>query len=163
MNSLTIKNLPTLPFDVAEAVNQLRVNLSLCGSGVKKIMITSSVPNEGKSFVAMNLWRTLAGMGTKTLLIDCDLRNSEMRAKYNFSGLEKFSGIVYFLAGQVPLNDALYKTNVENGFIIPVSTSIANPSMLLEDPLFKGMLDECSKVFDYIIVDTPLWAALRMH
>lgn len=155
MNSLTIKNLPALPFEVTEAINQLRINLSLCGSNIKKVMITSSVPNEGKSFVALNLWRAMADMGAKTLLIDCDLRNSEMRSKYSFSGLEKISGIAYFLAGRVNLNDALYKTNVENGFIIPVTTAIANPAILLEDPLFKGMLDECSKVFDFIILDTP--------
>lgn len=160
MNLLTIRNLPELPFEVTEAINQLRINLSLCGSNIKKIMITSSVPNEGKSYVSLNLWRSLAEMGKKTLLIDCDLRNSEMRSKYNFSGVEKVSGIAYFLAGQVNLNDALYKTNVANGFIIPVTTAISNPSMLLEDPLFKGMLEECSKVFDYIILDTPPLASV---
>lgn len=155
MNNLTIKNLPALSFEVTEAINQLRINLSLCGSNVKKVMITSSVPNEGKSFVSLNLWRAMADMGAKTLLIDCDLRNSELRSKYNFSGLEKVSGIAYFLAGQVNLNDALYRTNVDNGYIIPVSTAVANPAILLEDPLFKGMLDECAKVFDFIILDTP--------
>lgn len=160
MNLLTIKNLPELPFEVTEAINQLRVNLSLCGSNVKKIMITSSVPNEGKSFVAMHLWRSMAELGKKTLLIDCDLRNSEMRSKYNLSGLEKISGLAYFLAGQVNLNDAIYRTNVANGYIIPVTTAISNPSMLLEDPLFKGMLAECLKVFDYIILDTPPLASV---
>lgn len=137
MNSLMIKNLPNMPFEVTEAINQLRVNLSLCGSGVRKIMVTSSVPNEGKSFVAVNLWRAMAGMGHKTLLIDCDLRNSEMRSQYSFSGVEKLSGIAYFLAGQVNLNEALYKTNVPNGFIIPVTTSIANPSIRWKIPCLR--------------------------
>lgn len=155
MKTIVIKNLPELPFEVTEAINQLRINLSLSGSNIKKVMITSSVPNEGKSFVAINLWRSMAEMGKKTLLIDCDLRNSEMRSQYNFSGVEKFSGIAYFLSGQVNLNDTIYRTNVDNGYIIPVTTAVSNPSMLLEDPLFKGMLTECLKVFDFIIVDTP--------
>lgn len=160
MKTLTIKNLPELPFEVTESINQLRINLSLCGSNVKKIMITSSVPNEGKSFVAVQLWRSMAAMGKKTLLIDCDLRNSEMRSKYGLSGLDKLSGLAYFLAGQADLNEAIYRTNIDNGYIIPVTTAISNPSMLLEDPLFKAMLTECLKVFDFIILDTPPLASV---
>lgn len=160
MNLLTIKNLPDLSFEVTEAINQLRINLSLCGSNVKKIMITSSVPGEGKSFVAVNLWRSMAETGKKTLLVDCDLRNSKMRSAYHFSGLEKDCGLTYFLAGKTNLNEAIYRTNVENGYILPVNTLISNPSMLLEDPLFKGMLTECMNVFDYIILDTPPLAAV---
>ena len=57
MKELEIKKLPELPFNVVEALNQLRINLSFCGSDVKTIMITSSTPNEGKSFVTMQLWR----------------------------------------------------------------------------------------------------------
>ena len=50
MNKLQIGKMPQLPFEVSEAINQLRINLSFCGSDVKTIMITSSTPNEGKSF-----------------------------------------------------------------------------------------------------------------
>ena len=57
MNKLQIGKMPQLPFEVSEAINQLRINLSFCGSDVKTIMITSSTPNEGKSFVTMQLWR----------------------------------------------------------------------------------------------------------
>ena len=82
MNTLELKTLPELPFDVTEALNQLRVNLEFCGSEVKTIMITSSTPNEGKSYVSLNLWRAIANMGHRVLLIDVDIRNSEMRTKY---------------------------------------------------------------------------------
>ena len=60
MNSLVIKNLPELPFAVEEAINQLRVNLGFCGDQIKTVMITSSVPNEGKSFVTIHLWKLMA-------------------------------------------------------------------------------------------------------
>ena len=59
MKLLTIENLPEIQFDTQEAINQLRVNLGFTGADVKTIMITSSVPNEGKSFVAINLWLSL--------------------------------------------------------------------------------------------------------
>ena len=77
MNTLELKTLPELPFDVTEALNQLRVNLEFCGSEVKTIMITSSTPNEGKSYVSLNLWRAIASMGHRVLLIDVDIRNSD--------------------------------------------------------------------------------------
>ena len=71
----------TLPFDVTEALNQLRINLGFCGDQIKTIMVTSSVPNEGKSFVTMQLWKMIAEVGTPAILIDCDLRNSRDTAQ----------------------------------------------------------------------------------
>ena len=59
MKELQIRNMPELPFDMSEALNQLRVNLGFCGDQVKTVMVTSSVPNEGKSFVAMQLWKQM--------------------------------------------------------------------------------------------------------
>lgn len=114
MKELEIKKLPELPFNVVEALNQLRINLSFCGSNIKSVMVTSSVPNEGKSFITMQLWKMMAEVGAPTVLIDCDLRNSEMRRKYGVSNLgkEKLIGAPYYLAGQVDMQDVIYKTNV---------------------------------------------------
>lgn len=55
MKKLEIQRMPQLPFDVAEALNHLRINLSFCGDQIKTVMVTSSIPNEGKSFIAMQL------------------------------------------------------------------------------------------------------------
>ena len=63
MKSLTINKLPDLSFDVSEALNQLRINLSFSGPNVKRVMITSSVPNEGKSYISVGLWRSIASVG----------------------------------------------------------------------------------------------------
>lgn len=152
---LQIKKLPVLPFGVTESLNQLRVNLGFCGSDIKTIMVTSSTPDEGKSFVSMNLWRMMAETGARTLLIDADLRNSEMRTAYGIVCEEKLKGIVYYLAGKTSLENAIYRTNIPNGYMIPMASAIANPSILLESNNFKVMLEECAKNFDYIILDTP--------
>ena len=56
-------------------------------------------------------------MGSRVLLIDCDLRKSEMRAKYGISSDEKITGIAHYLAGKVELPDAIYSTNVPNGVL----------------------------------------------
>lgn len=155
MNHLTIQHLPELPFEVEESINQLRVNLGFCGDQIKTVMITSSVPNEGKSFIAIHLWRMLAELGSRVLLIDCDLRLSEMRTKYGISSAEKLTGIVHYLAGKVELQDAVYTTNIPNGFFMPVAASVANPTILLENPRFTEMIETCARQFDYILIDTP--------
>lgn len=155
MNHLTIQHLPELPFEIEEAVNQLRVNLGFCGDQIKTVMITSSVPNEGKSFITMQLWRMMAEVGSRVLLIDCDLRKSEMRAKYGISSDEKITGIAHYLAGKVELPDAIYSTNVPNGFLMPLAASVANPSILLENPRFAEMVEVCAGQFDYVLIDTP--------
>ena len=56
-------NIQALPYAVEEAMNRLRVNIKFCGKNTKKIMIISSVPNEGKSTVSVNLWKMLAEAG----------------------------------------------------------------------------------------------------
>ena len=67
---------PDLPYAVEEAMNRLRINVKFCGKNTKKIMLTSCLPNEGKSTVAVYLWKMLAEAGFPSVLVDVDLRNS---------------------------------------------------------------------------------------
>ena len=69
MKELELHKIPNLPFDVSEALNQLRINLGFCGDQIKTIMVTSSVPNEGKSFVTLQLWKMIAEVGVPAVLI----------------------------------------------------------------------------------------------
>ena len=85
MKSLTINNKTPLPYSTREGLNRLRINFNFCGDQYKKVLITSSTPDEGKSFVTMQLWRMIAELGTPAVLIDCDFRKSEMRSKYGMS------------------------------------------------------------------------------
>lgn len=155
MNKLQINRLPELPFAVSEALNQLRINLSFCGSNVKTIMVTSSMPNEGKSFVTMQLWKMIAELGTSVLYIDCDFRKSVIRSKYALSTSGQMKGGAYYLAGQATLDEVIYETNIPNGYIIPVAKTVANPTILLENANFTKMIEECKKRFDIILIDTP--------
>ncbi len=156
MKAIELKNLPDLPFDVQETLNQFRINLGFCGENIKKIMITSSVPNEGKSFISIQLWKMLSEIGINTLLIDCDLRNSGMRSEYGISYSDGDAlGLGHYLAGKASLDDVIYKTNIKNGYMIPAASSIVNPTMLLEQASFDKMLDKVKDVFGMIIIDTP--------
>lgn len=155
MKQAVMSNFVELPFAVEESLNQLRINLGYTGEDIKTIMITSTLPNEGKSFIATNLWRMMASVGNKVVLLDCDLRNSTVKAKYNLKSDEELKGIVHYLSGQADVEDVIYKTNVPNGFIVPVINNVSSPAMLLEGRRFKLLLEACRQVFDYVIVDTP--------
>lgn len=157
MKELEIKRLPKLSFEITEALNQLRVSLGFCGKQVKVVMITSSIPNEGKSFVTIQLWKIMAELGIPVLLIDCDLRNSEMRRKYGIRSVnnEKLIGIVHFLSDQTDIQNVIYKTNIDNGYIIPAVSAITNPAILLKSLNFSKMIEYCRERFSYILVDTP--------
>ena len=85
----TIDNMPQLPYAIEEAVNRLRVNLSFQGSKVRKIMVVSTMPDEGKSFVSMQLWRQMAEADVKSVLLDMDLRKSVMIDKYQITQEDK--------------------------------------------------------------------------
>ncbi|MDO4193992.1 MAG: CpsD/CapB family tyrosine-protein kinase [Erysipelotrichaceae bacterium] len=155
MKHLYLDKMPELPFQIAEAMNQLRINLGFSGENVRTIMITSSTPNEGKSFVAVQLWKMLAEVGNRTLLIDCDLRNSEMRNKYGLRAEDGMIGIEHFLAGKSDIEDVIFETDIENGYMIPVVTNIANPTILLECKKFSDMINVTKQNFDYVLIDTP--------
>lgn len=155
MKQIQINKMPTVPFEVNEAINQLRINLSFCGSNIKTIMITSSTPNEGKSFVAMQLWKAIAEVGTPVLLIDCDFRKSELRRKYGMSVSGQFEGAVHYLASKAELSDVVYETNIPNGYIMPVAKSVTNPAILLETERFTNMIEQCRKRFGIVLIDTP--------
>ena len=75
-----IKNNPQMPYLIEEALNRLRINISFLGSDIRKIMVISSEPNEGKSFLAMHLWQQMASAGEKAILVDADMRKSVMLA-----------------------------------------------------------------------------------
>jgi capsular exopolysaccharide synthesis family protein len=148
-------NIPELPYAAEEALNRLRVNVKFSGKEIKTIMIISSVPNEGKSHVAVYLWKMLAEAGFRTVLVDCDLRKSVMKKEMSFSCNEEYQGLDYYLSGLAEYEDVVHHTNIENGDIVPTTNILQNPSSLLEDTrlgeLFRGLENN----YDYVIVDSP--------
>ena len=82
MKSVAFKNLPELSYAGNEAINTLCTNLTFSGEHIKKIMLTSCHASEGKSFLSMNIVRTLAKLGKKVVLLDCDLRKSVIARKH---------------------------------------------------------------------------------
>ena len=133
---------PEIPYAIEEAVNRLRINVSFLGSDVRKIMIVSCEPNEGKSFVALNLWRQMAGAGEKTVYLDADMRNSTFAKKYKISNEDgsELKGTSHYLSSNIGLDEVLRANDLNAGHLIPNVDNIINPSMLLENVKFEEML-----------------------
>ena len=156
-NSATIRNMPMLPYAIEEAVNRLRINLSFQGSNVRKIMVVSTMPDEGKSFVSMQLWRQMAEADIRSVLVDMDLRKSVMIDKYQIyqNWGEKIFGTSFYLANDIGLDECVLRTNIGRGDILPNADNVVNPSMLLEGERLKHTLDEMAKLYRYVIIDAP--------
>lgn len=145
--------LPELPYAVEEALNRLRINIKFCGKNTKIILVVSSTPNEGKSFVSVQLWRMLAEAGFRTVLVDTDLRKSVLKNRHNFNYEGDLTGLDYYLSGQAEYEDVIYQTSVENGDMVPCSNLLENPSSLLEDSRFRELFGKLSSEYRYVIVD----------
>lgn len=150
---------PEMPYAIEEALNRLRINISFLGEDARKLMVVSSEPNEGKSFVAMNLWRQLAAAGEKSILVDADLRNSVMVGTYEIKRKDgrKLYGLSDYLSGGPTrkLDGCILGTDLPNGDILPNVNNIINPSMLLESKKFSDMLDRLSEMYRYVVLDVP--------
>ena len=148
---------PKLPYAMEEAVNRLRIYVGFLGKDIRKIMIMSSEPNEGKSFVAMNLWKQMVEAGEKTILLDADMRKSVLVEKYELTRADgqKLEGTTHYLSGEGDLEDYILHTDAPNGDILPNVDNVINPSMLIESDRFRDMLDYMAKDYRYVFVDAP--------
>lgn len=135
-----------------EYYNALCTNIQLSGDKLKVISVTSVNPGEGKTTTSVNIARSFARAGYKTLLIDGDIRNSVMSGF--FKSREKITGLAEFLSGTADLSHGLCDTNIENLFVVQSGTVSPNPTALLQSKNFNDMIETLRKYFDYIIVDT---------
>lgn len=156
MKALSFTKFPTLDYACTEAINTLCTNLTFMGSKYKRIMISSVNGAEGKSFLSMQIMRTLADLGKYVVVIDADLRRSVIdvmyRVRYNDS--EKL-GITHFLAGKCEIEDVLYSTDFKRAYFVPVGYAVSNSLALLNSPRFQDLLDQLVTQTDYIIIDAP--------
>ena len=154
MKQITM-NIRELPYAVEEAMNRLRINIKFCGKNTKKILIISSVPNEGKSTVSVHLWKMLAEAGFPSVLVDLDLRKSVLKERLEFQHKGEITGLDYYLSGLSEYQDVVYETNISNGYVVPVSNLLENPSALLEDPRRGELLNRLEEDYRYVIIDSP--------
>ena len=140
---------------VSEAIRTLRTNLDFfTSSNTKKvIVISSTVSGEGKSFLAMNLGGILAMSKKKVILLDLDMRKAKDIGHGQSSDPTK--GVSAILIHRSSLDESITKTSLEGFDFIASGPHPPNPSELLLNGEFEGLLSELRKRYDYIVIDTP--------
>lgn len=148
--TVTISN----KFFVTEAYKSLRTNLrfTLRNEGCKKLIVCSPVPEDGKSTTSTNLAITIAQGNNRVLLIDCDLRKGRL---HSFFHVKHSPGISDCLSGIASVLDVIYKTSMENLYLLPMGSIPPNPTELMSSNQMEELIKNLEKNYDYIIMDTP--------
>jgi len=139
---------------VAESFRALRSKMQFFIKGKKSpvILITSSMPSEGKTFTAINLASAYSLMGKKTVLVGFDLRKPKIYSDFDISNSH---GVSTWLIGSDNLDDIIIKTNYDNLSIIPAGPVPPNPSELTSSAKTSELFELLKSRFDYIIIDSP--------
>lgn len=119
---------------------------------VGTLMITSSVPNEGKSTIAIALAQSMASNGQRVLLVECDMRRRTLAGAL---GLHARSGIYSVLSGQVTLSDAVVGTSTRTLHFLDCEPHIPNPVDTLSSRRFKQFVEQARSEYSFVIFDTP--------
>ena len=138
---------------IAESFRNLRSSLFLKLKAEKSrvIIVTSSQPKDGKSFVSFNLAASIAIVGYKTIIIDCDLRKPTLHEKFKE---DNSKGISNFMVNNASVREITRNTSVENLSFIPAGPLLPNPSELIESGALDELIISLKKDYEYIIIDT---------
>jgi capsular exopolysaccharide synthesis family protein len=139
---------------IAEQFRSIRTSLAYLGinSRKKKILITSTISGEGKSFITSNLGISLALMNKKVILLELDLRKPKLSKAFNIS---REIGITNYLIGNKEADEVIKRSGVnDNLFIIPSGAIPPNPSELILNGRLEELLAYLETTFDYILMDT---------
>lgn len=144
------------PFAYSESYKSLRTNLDFVSlnNQCRKILITSAIPGEGKSSVAINLAVALAENGSKVLLMDCDLRKPMIQSHLRVNGTV-VGGLSSLLRGVSNLDESVYHYKERNIDVMFAGTIPPNPVELLGLPRMGELIETLGEKYDYVICDTP--------
>lgn len=138
----------------AESFRQIRTNLQFAhvSHEAKAILVTSSLPGEGKTTTATNLAIAIADAGQSVVLVDADLRRPRVDA---YLGLERNAGLTTALIGESDLNDLLQPWGEDNLYVLTSGRIPPNPSELLGSEAMRNLILRLEQTFDAVIIDAP--------
>lgn len=144
---------------IAEAMRKLRTNLQFINNeeGPKIISITSTIPSEGKTFVAINLAAIIAFSGKKVIILDLDMRKPKIHKAFNSSdsSISNTKGMSNILAETHTWQECIKESRLKNLHFITAGNIPPNPSELILSERMKSLLTELKNSFDYIVIDNP--------
>ena len=139
---------------VAECARSVRTNLMFMGAEkpIRRLLLTSAGPSEGKSTTAIALGSTMALAGSRVLIIDTDLRRPRLHKTFGVSGEV---GLTSILLETASMDDAIKSTDVHGLELLPCGPLPPNPSELLHTERFEKLMDRLGEHYDRILLDSP--------
>jgi len=138
----------------AESFRTLRTRLQfskLEPEPIKTILVTSSIPREGKTIISANLAASFS-LSNKVLLLDCDFRKPRL---HNLFNQKRYPGLCDYLFGTVSLEEIVRETQFENLSLVTCGTIPTNPAELIASKHMQNFLNSIKSKFDYVIIDSP--------
>lgn len=139
---------------VAEQFRHLRASIGLFGRKkeikIKRILVTSSVPGEGKTYISTSLATSLALAGNRVVLVDLDIRKPRTSA---IMGLDQQAGVAEFLDGSKTPEEIISATEVKNLFVVSAGRGEENSRELILSGRLEILIDYLNDAFDYIVLD----------
>lgn len=138
----------------AEAVRNLRTSvlMSNLDKPPKVVMLTSSLPGEGKTTTSIALAQNFTGLGRKVLLIEGDIRHRVFR---DYLDLKKTKGLLSVLSGEVELSEAVERNYLIDADVLVGERAAMNAADLFSSSRFKALISEARSKYDVVIIDTP--------
>jgi capsular exopolysaccharide synthesis family protein len=139
---------------VTESFRSLRSALFYISSEkkCKRILVTSSVSGEGKTFVSINLASAIALSGKKTILLGLDLRRPKIS---EYLGVQNQTGLSNYLVGNATIEEIVVKTSFDDLYVVPSGPVPPNPAELLLKDKMNDLLKSFEDEFDVVVMDTP--------
>lgn len=142
----------TEPFSqLSEAVRAMRIGLEVSGGNPKVIVVTSALPEEGKSTIATWLAASSASSGKRTILLDCDFRKPTISEQYPS---EHKPGLSEFLRGTAKFADVIVQDPITKVYVMPAGTLVVDTPDLMLSQKMRELISILRVEFDYIIADT---------
>ena len=163
MQTVEFTKIGEMSSTMRESLRALRTNIQFCGDDVRTILFTSSMPDEGKSTVVLDLARSIGESGKQVLLIDTDMRKSVIIQEYSVKNADhkQIFGLSHYLSGQKKLEEVLCQTDLPHMDIVFAGRSVPNPTEILGKKYFTDLLDYGREHYDYVLLDcAPVTAAI---
>jgi polysaccharide biosynthesis transport protein len=141
----------------SEAIRYIKNSIQASGLSARAVpktfLVTSSLPHEGKSVLAMSLARSFAVAGKKTLLIDCDLRNPSVGRA--IARPPDTPCLTQVLNRDVDWRDGIYKDDKSPLDVLSAAAPTSAPHDLVASPVMRALIDQCRRQYDVVILDSP--------
>ena len=148
------KRVNTEQVRIQNAAKSLVANIRFASidNQVRSLVVTSSVPNEGKTTIAIALAQAIASLGERVLLVECDMRR---RSLANVLGAHSRGGLYAVVCGQMDLEEAVATTSTRGLHFLDVEPHIPNPEAVLNSKRFVAFCESAAASYRYVIFDTP--------